>query len=106
MAVVFSYTHTGLPDKPRRTLRLRHNPYEVNWTYNLNTQTYPTYAGEVIQVLSVNIDKLTIQGQLGKEGPFGAIASSGQTDPHWRGHVPRGGLRTRNAREQFGYSGT
>jgi len=36
----------------------------ISWSYNLNTQSYPTYAGEVVQVLSCNIDNLTIEGDV------------------------------------------
>lgn len=53
------------------TLNIRHNPYNVSWTYNLVTNVIPTYAGEVVQVLAVNIDHLVIEGQLGIEGAFG-----------------------------------
>lgn len=37
---------------------------EITWGYNLNTVSYPTYAGEVVQVLSVNIDDLEIVGEV------------------------------------------
>lgn len=37
---------------------------QVSWAYNLNTVSYPTYAGEVVQVLSVNIDNLRIEGDV------------------------------------------
>src|ERR1700756_3668718 len=36
----------------------------INWTYTLNTQRYPTYGGEVVQILSCFIDTLTITGTL------------------------------------------
>lgn len=36
----------------------------IAWGYNLNTQTYPTYAGEVIQILSCFIDDLEITGSV------------------------------------------
>lgn len=32
------------------------------WSYGLNTQTYPTFGGEVVQILSVFIDDLTLKG--------------------------------------------
>jgi hypothetical protein len=35
---------------------------EAQWAYGLNTQTYPTYGGEVVQILSVYIDDLTMTG--------------------------------------------
>lgn len=34
----------------------------AEWAYGLNTQTYPTYGGEVVQILSVYIDDLTLKG--------------------------------------------
>lgn len=36
----------------------------IAWGYNLNTQTYPTYAGEVIQILSCFIDDLEVTGSV------------------------------------------
>lgn len=35
---------------------------DAAWGYNLNTATFPTYGGEVIQILSVYIDDLTLLG--------------------------------------------
>lgn len=35
---------------------------DAQWSYNLNTATFPTYGGEVVQVLSVYIDDLTLYG--------------------------------------------
>lgn len=37
---------------------------EIEWGYNLNVARYPTYGGEVVQVLSCFIDDLTIGGTL------------------------------------------
>lgn len=37
----------------------------ITWTYGLNTQSFPTYGGEVVQILSAYIDDLTISGQVG-----------------------------------------
>ena len=59
-------------------LELRLPPTLIEWTYNLNTNTTPTYAGEVVQILSINFDKLIIEGQFGKEGPHGANLESTQ----------------------------
>lgn len=36
----------------------------IAWGYNLNTATYPTYAGEVVQILSCYIDDLEITGSV------------------------------------------
>lgn len=35
---------------------------DCSWGYSLNTQTYPTYGGEVVQILSVYIDDLQLGG--------------------------------------------
>jgi hypothetical protein len=35
---------------------------EISWGYTLNTSTYPTYGGEVVQVLSTRVDDLEIRG--------------------------------------------
>jgi hypothetical protein len=40
------------------------NPDTVQWAYGLNTVTFPTYSGEVVQILSVFIDNLTVVGEL------------------------------------------
>jgi hypothetical protein len=37
---------------------------EASWSYNLNVATFPTYGGEVVQILSCNIGELTITGTL------------------------------------------
>lgn len=34
----------------------------IRWAYSLNTASWPTYAGEVVQILSVAIDDVTITG--------------------------------------------
>lgn len=112
MPITFHYTHPDVkPQKGKqpvnRSLRLRHNPTEINWTYNVITREFDTYGGQVIQVLSVNIDNLVFQGQLGKEGPFGVkrVGSSAVDDPRWHGRVPPGGFVTRSHSEQFEYNG-
>lgn len=50
--------------KIARTLTVETGANNISWSYNLNTQSYPTYGGEVVQVLSTNIDQLTIQGEI------------------------------------------
>lgn len=37
---------------------------EIGWSYNLNTANFPTYGGEVVQILSVYIDDLYIKGTI------------------------------------------
>ena len=58
-------------------LRLRLPPTSVDWSYNLVTSKTPTYAGEVVQILSVNFDKLILVGRLGHEGAFGTERKDG-----------------------------
>jgi hypothetical protein len=96
----FSYKNPN--DEHEHRLALRVDPYNVEWTYNLNTQVFDTYGGQVIQVLSVNIDTLTIDGQFGREGPFGIhqntkLVKRGRhkvhvtvEDPRWGGPVEPG----------------
>lgn len=60
------------PDIPSSNDGNRPGPYmsiasgleEASWSYNLNTVTFPTYGGEVVQILSCNIGELTITGTL------------------------------------------
>lgn len=60
------------PDIPSSGDGRRPGPYlsvasgldEASWSYNLNTVTFPTYGGEVVQILSCNIGELTITGTL------------------------------------------
>jgi hypothetical protein len=87
MGITFSYSDAA---KKKHTLTLRHNPYAVNWNYNVNTNVQDTYTGQVVQVLSVNIDNLVIEGQLGIEGAYGRDES---------------GMRDRNFTQQFTSSG-
>jgi len=37
---------------------------DIEWAYNLNVAEFPTYGGEVVQILAVFIDDLTIKGVL------------------------------------------
>lgn len=62
--VVFTHQTAG-------THVLRLPPTTVNWSFKLNTHTQNTYAGQVVQLLSINFDKLVLEGQFGKEGPAG-----------------------------------
>jgi hypothetical protein len=41
------------------------NINQLNWSYNLNTQSYSTIGGRVVQLLSVKITTMTIQGEAG-----------------------------------------
>lgn len=37
---------------------------QISWGYNLNTQTFPTYGGEVVQILSAYTDDITVTGTI------------------------------------------
>lgn len=90
MSTTFSYRLS--PSSAKKTLTLRHNPYEINWNYNVNTKVQDTYTGQVIQILSVNVDRITISGRFGIEGAFGKKKVNGR-------------IVDRNSTEQFDYSG-
>lgn len=59
-------THHVLFSHPEiaRSLVVTTGANQISWAYNLNTVSYPTYAGEVVQVLSCNIDNLQIEGEV------------------------------------------
>jgi hypothetical protein len=59
-AVLFEYHR----NRSQPTLTVETGANEIAWSYGLNTQTYPTYAGEVVQILSTYIDTLTITGEV------------------------------------------
>ena len=59
---IASITHQG------KTLRFRTDPNSVLWDYNLKTNIEETYGGQVIQVLSTNIDNLRITADAGRGG--------------------------------------
>lgn len=58
--VLFKYPRNT--DQP--TLAIDTGANRISWAYNLNTHAFPTYGGEVVQILSTNIDVITIQGDL------------------------------------------
>lgn len=58
MAANLTFTHP----KMNRPLGVYVNPDSIEWSYGLNTQNYPTYGGEVIQILSAFIEDMTITG--------------------------------------------
>lgn len=68
-----TFTHPNIGN-----LAVRLAPTSVEWSFNLVTSVTPTYAGEVVQVLAINIDRIVVEGQFGKEGPHGAFISDGQ----------------------------
>lgn len=59
---VASITHQG------KTLRFRTNPNSITWEYNLRTSIEDTYGGQVVQILSANIDSLRITADAGRGG--------------------------------------
>lgn len=54
-SITFTHSYAG-------TLTIDTGVDMSRWGYGLNTQTYPTYGGEVVQILSVYIDDLTLTG--------------------------------------------
>src|SRR3954471_4754865 len=57
-AIIFKHPKVG------NDLIITTGANEVSWSYNLNTVSYPTYGGEVVQVLSANIDQLSLTGEI------------------------------------------
>lgn len=53
------FSHPELSD-----LTVAVNPNSIRWSYGLNTASYPTYGGEVVQILSCYIDDMTIEGEV------------------------------------------
>lgn len=48
---------------------------DAAWSYGLNTASFPTYGGEVVQILSVYIDDLTLAGTCSTYAQIEAIYS-------------------------------
>lgn len=46
------------------SLRISTGANQITWGYGLNTITYPTYGGEVVQILSAYIEDLNIGGDV------------------------------------------
>lgn len=51
------FSHSNLSD-----LMIDVNPDSIVWSYGLNTQNYSTFGGEVVQILSMFIEDMTISG--------------------------------------------
>lgn len=62
--VVFTHPDIVTPDGLILPLTIPTGADELAWSYGLNTQTFPTYGGEVVQILSVYIDDVTVKGTL------------------------------------------
>lgn len=62
--LIFSHDAVlGSKGNPWR-LHISSGPNDIEWGYGLNTVTYPTYGGQVVQILSVYIDDITITGNV------------------------------------------
>lgn len=59
---IASLTHQG------KVLRFRTDPNSITWDYNLKTNIEETYGGQVVQVLSANIDNLRVTADSGNGG--------------------------------------
>lgn len=66
MAIVVGQgSHTVLFSHPQvGELHVRTGIDNISWGYQLNTANFPTYGGEVVQILSCYVDDLTVQGTL------------------------------------------
>lgn len=56
-SLVFSHDKVG-------TLIVKTGADQITWAYGLNTETIPTYGGEVVQILSAYVDNVTVEGTL------------------------------------------
>lgn len=61
MAGELIFTH---PSKKIKGLKVPIKPNEITWGYGLNVQTYPTYGGEVVQILSCFVEDMTVTGHV------------------------------------------
>lgn len=59
MAVEVRFSH---PDNRIGNLHVHVKPDQISWAYGLNTADFPTYGGEVVQILSAYIDDMTVSG--------------------------------------------
>lgn len=50
-----------------RNFIVRTNPNYISYSYNLRTQSYPTYGGKVVQILGVNYTTLLIEIESGSK---------------------------------------
>jgi hypothetical protein len=58
-----TFTHPNAELQPPLTVSVK--PDQLVWAYGLNTARFPTYGGEVVQILSMYVDDLTITGTVG-----------------------------------------
>jgi hypothetical protein len=57
--IIFTHPSMGKP------LMVKVKPDQITWSYGLNTKNYPTYGGEVVQILSMNVGDMQIKGTVG-----------------------------------------
>ena len=58
-----------------KVLTIDVNPESVVWSYGLKTQNYPTFGGEVVQILSMFIEDMTITGMVSSYAKMETIYS-------------------------------
>jgi hypothetical protein len=85
------------------------SPNDVSWEYTLRTNVIDTYGGQVIQILGVSIENLTIRGFFGSEGMWGfnKTANGGFGNSRYedfpQGYRPEGSEITYSLSETQGY---
>lgn len=57
------FTHPDMPEGLKE-LVVSVAPNQIEWSYGLNVENFPTYGGEVIQILSAYIDDMSITGNV------------------------------------------
>lgn len=50
--------------KVSQPLHVEVNPNQIEWSYGLNVANFPTYGGEVIQILSSYVDDMMVSGNV------------------------------------------
>jgi hypothetical protein len=72
------FTHPQITHKNKRLpLVITTGMDAISWDYDLNIQRYPTYGGEVVQILSCNIANLMIQGTTSSYSSSGDFSNPG-----------------------------
>jgi hypothetical protein len=59
--------------RSQEPLKIQTGANQISWGYGLNHSTYPTYGGEVVQILSAYTDDLTIEGEVSSYAEMEAI---------------------------------
>jgi hypothetical protein len=96
--IVFSHDgvnnspHPYIPGAKRGPLTITTGANQITWGYGLNHTTYPTYGGEVVQILSAYTDDLVIEGEVRTvremENIYGWFLTYMQTATQGAGGVP------------------